>query len=76
MFQEARARNSLCPDLKLQIPTDDGVCDQLAEIKMMSACVSRYVPARSQISCFIQNWSKTLAQICAAEFGPPETQVK
>ena len=47
-FQEARARNGLCPDLKLRIPTADGVCDQLGEIKMMSACVSRYVPGKTE----------------------------
>ena len=47
-LEEARARNGLCPDLKLRIPTVDGVCDRLGEIKVMSACATRYKPGKTE----------------------------
>ena len=47
-LQQPRQRNGLCPDLKLRIPTADGVCDQLGEIKILNACVTRYVAGATE----------------------------
>ena len=41
-LQHIYQRNGLCPDLKLRIPTTEGVQDLLGEIKLMSAGVTRY----------------------------------
>ena len=41
-LHQFRQRNGLCPDLRLRVPTSEGVRDQLGEIKTMAAGITRY----------------------------------
>ena len=47
-LQYGRQRVGLTPDLLLRLPTPDGVCDRLGEIKAMSAGVSRYPAGKTE----------------------------